>query len=168
MLIGVAVWTPRVFHKGLSGTVIPFTPTVDGGSGDTKTANGSKNRISKRIEYNWLTKVSFLCYNIKKIFSLPFLCLLSHIYCNPTHKNTILYHNTIDNMTKVVYNYRKPLKIPKLLQKRTKYDIMKAEEGKGSSSMKLISLFAEENRMQKLSALGDWGCRVKHFLCNMI
>ena len=63
---------------------------------------------------------------------------------------------------------REPLKIPKLLQKRTKYDIMKAEEGKGSSSMKLISLFAEENRMQKLSALGDWGCRVKHFLCNMI
>ena len=58
-------------------------------------------------------------------------------------------------MTKVVYNYRKPLKIPKLLQKRTKYDIMKAEQGKGGSSMKQISLFAEENRMQKLSVLGD-------------
>ena len=48
MLIGVAVWTPRVFHKGLSGTVIPFTPTVDGGSGDTKTANGYR-RFKKFI-----------------------------------------------------------------------------------------------------------------------
>lgn len=38
---------------------------------------------------------------------------------------------------------------------------MKAEQGKGGSSMKQISLFAEENRLQKLSALGDCLERLK-------
>ena len=38
---------------------------------------------------------------------------------------------------------------------------MKAEQGKGGSSMKQISLFAEENRLQKLSALGDCLDRLK-------
>lgn len=58
-------------------------------------------------------------------------------------------------MIKTYDNLREPLKIPKLLQKRTKYHIMKAEQGKGGSSIKQISLFAEENRLQKLSALGN-------------
>lgn len=52
MLVGVAMRTPRVFCEGLSSTIVSFMPTVDGGSGDTKTANGGKNRISIRIEYN--------------------------------------------------------------------------------------------------------------------
>ena len=51
----------RLFDKRIKGSVVHFTPSVNGCSRNSEFTNRGKYGISLRIKYNRLTKAEFLC-----------------------------------------------------------------------------------------------------------